>query len=287
MALTLFLNIVLLFTIKSNRILQTLDNAFIVNLSVCDLMNGLAGIGNLILWNMPSLNKEMFRDLCLGVMILVNYVVMSEFAALFIFTVDRFLKITYPFKHDIICTNLRFIFLIVFIHSVSALATFCFSLTFEWDVTKECNYFNVFPQSVVIFVNTCIFISLSSMLVMNMKILFTSKRQARQINVQLVSVRPTGNSNPEPEVKSVHVGKILGVLSLFTFVAFVPYWVYLGIQLAGVKLSDYTQILLHNMGLYLWLMGPILNPLAFMMGKSDINACARQMLLKNCTRTRT
>ena len=89
-------------------------------------------------------------------------------------------------------------------------------------------------------------------------------------------------SAPQAEQRenSRSVGKILGILTLFTFVTYIPAWLLSAFIIADVNIGESVFDTLAFAALLLWNSGPLVDALAFLLCRKDVKNSA----LKICKR---
>ena len=102
---SLVLDIFLLVVFIVSTSLQTLDNSFVINLVVSDLLFGFSCLGYSILLNLLPEDKDYANQVCMVIYIVSGYLITAQIVALVWLTLDRFMKIVYPFTYNKICNK--------------------------------------------------------------------------------------------------------------------------------------------------------------------------------------
>ena len=246
-------NMFLLFLVFKSRGLRTLENSFIVNLIAFDLACTVTLIGIVIYWYL-YLTIPQRITVCYCIMTFLNYITTGQFASLLAMAIDRYIKIVHPFTHIKICTKIYVFWILLVVHLVSAAGALGLGLQFTWDPKDACFFTYTFSQSALTVYQLTVLAGLLAILIFNVKILIVSKQQKKQIHVATRSSRVYSSSSI-----SRSQSKILGSLTLFTFITYVPNWILLALSAADVTVRtpahDFITItvaLLWNIGLLFW-----------------------------------
>ena len=101
-----------------------------------------------------------------------------------------------------------------------------------------------------------------------------ARRQHRAIISQ---ARPT--TSEETQSSSIrNIGKILGILTLFTFITYIPSWGYTALLIAGVEISKPVSDSLAFASVILWNCNPLVDSFTFLLCRKDIKVCAFRLL---------
>lgn len=99
-----------LYTMATNKALQTKRNAFLISLSVSDLLTGLVSIPLHIASNCYSPRSQV---LVLAQAICFRFVAISTMLSILLITIERYIGILYPIKYQFILTKARTSILII------------------------------------------------------------------------------------------------------------------------------------------------------------------------------
>ena len=265
-----FLMVVL---IKSRR-LHTLENCFVVNLVVYDFLYTVGVVGHVTFWNL-TLPEPQRISVCFILMVQAFYLIAAQFIALWIMTIDRFIKILYPFTHNRICTKLYVTLVLLSGHLISLVGAITSGLYFSWDPQNRCNYIYTYPDFLLISLQTTVLVGLVVIVVMNIKILLVSKQQQKQIRVQNQPEPPTVGTSTNVSTSS---NKVLGSLALFTFITYQPSCPVLAAKNLGVAIDKTVLALMIDATSFLWMLNPLLDALLFLLIRKDIKEYAIKLL---------
>ena len=213
----LLLDIFLLVVFAKSKRLQTLDNSFLINLAVFDLLFGLSCFGYVVFLNVSFKDKEYENQLCMIMHIATGYLSVAQLTALVLFTVDRFVKIVHPFTYNRICSKRNVILILTLPHVLIPVQVVTSIHAYQWDGEHYCLYFYLSPRENLMYFCIIMFCVLLFLLGLNLKILMVARRQSRQIQAQ-----------PQPQLENAQaantksIGKVIAILTLFTFVAYIP-----------------------------------------------------------------
>lgn len=135
--LTTYINLDVIFTMASNKMLQTKRNAFLLSLSVSDLMTGLVSIPLHIASN--CLNQQL-QTLILAQAICFRFLAISTMLNILMITIERYIGILYPIRYQVILTKTRMCILVTlsWATSISAALVSC-----SWLITVPAGNENV------------------------------------------------------------------------------------------------------------------------------------------------
>ena len=270
----LTLNVFLLVVFIKSKSLHTLDNCFIINLTVTDILVGIDILGYAVFLILPFEDKALHGKLCFRMHILTSYLYAVQFYALLWLTLDRFLKVVYPFTHNRMCIKRNVILIIVGGHAVSALQMIPTVETFQWDGQQYCLYYYFMPTTILFFFCLYMLCAMKILLCLNMKILLIARRQRREI---VAKARPVVSAETQTN-NARNISRVLGILTLFTFVTYVPSWFYAGLLLADVKASDSVMDAFAYGTLVLWNSNALVAALAFLLGRKNVKLCPMKLL---------
>ena len=200
---------------------------------------------------------------------LMTYLPTGQLLALVAMATDRYIKIVHPFIHSRICTKRYVCWIILAIHLLSAMAAVTFGLCFSWNPNDTCFFQYAFPKFTLLIYQVLVFILLLLVLALNVKILVVSKQQQRQIQVQTRSPSSAMNRS---------FNKVLGSLTLFTFIIYLPNMALFATPAAGVNIKTPMFDFVRAAVALLWNLGLLFDPLMFLLCRKDIRACAIKLL---------
>ena len=108
----------------------------------------------------------------------------------------------------------------------------------------------------------------------NLKILMVAKCQRNEIMVQ---ARPAASGETKA-TNTRHIVKILGILTLFTFVTYIPTWVSMVLFILDAPIKTSLSDGLAFVSMLLWVLNPLADALAFLLCKKDIKSCALKLI---------
>ena len=269
----LILNVFLVVVfIKSPR-LHTLENSCFINLVVIDIVVGLETLGVSVFLILPFEDFGYHYQVCLGITMFSNYLFSIQLFGLSWLTVDRFVKVVYPFTYNMICTRRNVIIIVVFTHVNSIVVMLLPLVRFQWDGEHYCMmyYLSSANDSISFFV--LIFSILVILLALNVKILMVARRQRREITAQARSAA----SDEVHATNTRNIIKVLGILTLFTFATYIPSWFYVGLLSAGVDINESVSDGLAFTSIILWNCSSLVDALAFLHRK-DIQLCTLNLI---------
>ena len=109
---------------------------------------------------------------------------------------------------------------------------------------------------------------------LNMKILIVARRQHRKVKAQARH----GASEETTATKARNIGKILGIVTLFTFVTYIPSWVYIALLILDIPIESSLSDGLAFVSMVLWASNPLVDTLTLLLCRKDIKSCARKLL---------
>ena len=243
-----------------------------VHLIGFDLAFTVTAFGFVLFWYLPLTTPERITG-CLCLMILMTYLSAGQLLALVAMAMDRYIKIVHPFAHNRICTKRYVCWIILAIHLTSVVAAVAFGVCFTWNPNDTCYYQYTSLQFVLIIYQVLVFIGLLLILAFNVKILLVSKQQQRQIQVQ---ARPSSVTISSAINRSFN--KVLGSLTLFTFIIYLPNWALFATSAAGVNIRTPMFDFVTAAVALLWNLGLLFDPLMFLLCRKDIKAFAVKLL---------
>ena len=267
-----FLNILLMYVFVKSKNLHTLENSFLVNLVGFDLACALTSAGFLI-YRFLSLMVPERITACFCLMILLVCVATGQFMAFLAMALDRYIKIVHPFTHSRICTKKYICLLLLSVHLVAVGATVAFTMHFTWDPKDACSYQYTFPTFIFIIYQLVVLTGLMVILLFNVKILLISKEHQKHIQVQTRSSSMIASSSISRSTK-----KVLGSLTLFTFITYLPNYALLVISAAGFNIRTPAFDFVTEIAAFLWNLGLLFDPLVFMLCRKDIKDCTTNLL---------
>ena len=104
------INFDVIYTMATNKTLQTKRNAFLLSLSISDLLNGIVSIPLYILCNCYHPGSE---NLVLAQAICFRFVAISTMLNILMITIERYIGIIYPIRYQFILTKARTSILII------------------------------------------------------------------------------------------------------------------------------------------------------------------------------
>ena len=230
---SLVLDIFLLVVFIVSASLQTLDNSFVINLVVSDLLFGFGCLGYSILLNLFPEDKDYATQACMVTYIVTGYLITAQIAALVWLTLDRFMKIVYPFTYNRICNKRNVVLILTLQHILLPPAQVIATMRiYQWDGEHYCVYYYISSTESLMCLCALMLCLLLCLLCLNVKILLVARHQQRAITAQAVS----SETMQAPDTKSI--GKVLAILTLFSFVLYIPCLLYGGLLVAGVQISE-------------------------------------------------
>ena len=275
-ASAMLLNTFLLFLVFKSRSLRTMENSFMVNIVAFDLACSVTFIGFISYWYLYLTIPQRIKA-CFCIMTLFTYITTGQLASLLAMAIDRYIKIVHPFTHIKICTKIYVFWILLVVHLVSAAGTVGLGLQFTWD-PKDAYFFTyTFSQSALTVYQLTVLACLLAILIFNVKILIVSKQQKKQIHVATRSSTVYSSSSINRSQS-----KILGSLTLFTFITYVPNWILLALSaaVAGVTVKTPAHDFITITAALLWNIGLLFDSLMFLLCRKDIKVCASNLL--NC-----
>ena len=270
----LTINIFLLSLFIKSPNLRTLENSFVINLIVCDIYLGFHTLGYAVFLVIPFEDKVFQKQLCLGISMVNTFVYSVQFNALSWLTLDRFMKVVYPFTYERIFSKRNIIIMITIPYTIYSLQTLATWKAFQWDTGHFCSLFHTSATKDLISYYIATFCGMVPILGMNLKILMVARRQHREIMAQ---ARPVASQETRA-TNSTNIGKVLGILTLFTFVTYIPSWFITGLIIAGVQIRDLVFDGLAFSTLLLWNSNALVDGLALLFGRKDIKETAWKFL---------
>ena len=268
------LNIFLLVIFIKSATLHTLESSFVANLIVADIFLGVHALVGSIIRSLSFEDKNYEKLLCLGIHIVNVYISSAQLYALCFLTFDRFMKVVYPFRHSRLCTKRNIILVITISHASSVLTAASTGWNFHWDGVHYCIMYYLTTDDILIVYVIFIFCILMAIFGLNLKILLVARRQHKEIMVQS---RPTASEEAKA-TNTRNIGKILGILTLFTFVTYIPTWAYITLLVLDVPIKTSLSDGLAFTSMILWKLNPLVDTLAFLLCRKDIKSCALKLL---------
>ena len=269
----LILNVFLVVVFIKSPSLHTLENSSFINLVVTDIVVGLENLGVSVFLILSFEDFGYHYQVCLGFTMFNSYSYSVLMFGLGWLTIDRFVKVVYPFTYNRICRRKNIVVILVLTHVSSIITMFLSLVTFEWDGEHYCVMYyleltdNLISFYVILF---CIFMVL---LALNFKILMVAGQQRRAIMAQ---ARPAASAETQA-TSTKNISKVLGILTLFTFVTHLPSWFYVGLLIAGVDINESASDGLAFTSIILWNCNSLVDALAFLYRK-DIKLCTLNLL---------
>ena len=268
------LNIFLLIVFIKSATLHTLENSFLANLIIADLFLGISDLIHAIVYNLSFEDKTYERYLCLGNHV-VNVCISSlQLYALCLLSFDRFMKVIYPFSHNRFCTKRNIIFAFITTYVLSVWVGVSSGLDFQWDGEHYCTIYYVNTNVMLITSFLFLFCVIMAIFGFNMKILMVARRQNREIMAQARH----GASEEITATNARNIGKVLGIVTLFTFVTYIPSWVYTALLILDIPVENSLSNGLAFVSMVLWTSNPLVDTLTFLLCRKDIKSCAWKLL---------
>ena len=264
-------NIFLLVVFIKSKKLHNLDNSFLINLAVFDLQFGLGSYGYIVFSNVSFEDKDYENQLCMIMYIVTGFLFTAQLTALVWFTVDRFVKIVHPFTYNRICSRRNVIIILTLSHVLLPIQVVTSIDAYQWDGEHYCLYYYITPSETLMSFCTVMFCVLLFLLGLNLRILMVARRQSRQIQAQ-----PQFENAQAANTKSI--GKVIAILTLFTFLGYIPSLFYAGLFAAGVEITDAVADGLAFGSLILWTSSCLMDALTFLLCRKDVKECALQFL---------
>ena len=260
--------------IKSSS-LHSLENSFVVHLVIADVLLGSFELGYAVFLNLSFDDDGYEKQVCLGMHLVNMYVSSVQLYTQWWLTFDRWMKVVHPFTHNRFCTKRNIILVIMLVHVAAVLNSIANGLFFHYDNGHYCLIFYLSSTSDATVWSVCMLLSiLVSILGFNLKILMVAKRQHRAI---LAQARPIA-SDATQAINTRNIGKVLGILSLFTFVTYIPSLIYTALFTFSVSIDDSLSDGLAFVSMILWNSNPVVDTLTFLLCRKDIKACALKIL---------
>ena len=247
-------NTFLLFLVFKSRRLRMLENSFMVNLVAFDLACSVTFPGFIIYWYMYLTTPQRITA-CFCMIILLTYITTGQFGSLTAMALDRYIKIIHPFTHTRICNKQYVCWIFLSVHLLSGASALGFNLHFTWDPRDACFVNYTFPQSILIIYQMIVLTGLLTVLIFNVNILYVSIQQKKQIHVMRRSSSVHSTSNA-----STSSNKILGSLTLFTFITYLPNWILLALSAAGITIKSPAHDFITMATALLWNLGVLVDP---------------------------
>ena len=268
------LNIFLLIVFVKSATLHNLENSFVANLIIADLFLGISALGNAVFQNIPFADKQIKRMLCQGIHSVNMYINAVQLYAFCLLTFDRFLKVVYPFTHNRLSTKRNIILVIVMTYTFALLIGISSGLNFEWDEEHYCLMFYLTSADIMLVSGLFLFCIILAIFGLNMKILMVARRQRMVIMAQARH----GASEETTTTNARNIGKILGIVTLFTFVTYIPSWVYIALLILNIPIENSLSDGLAFVSMVLWVLNPLVDTLTFLLCRKDIKSCVQKLL---------
>ena len=182
----LSLNIFLLVVFIKSATLHTLENSFVVNLIITDIVLGIHALGYTTFQNIGLSFENKYYDTigCLGMHSVNMCISSAQFSAFCMLTFDQFLKVVYPFTHNRLCTKRNIILVIITIHAVAVIIGVTSGLNFHRDGEHYCLVYNLSTADSMIVSFIFLFCVIMATFGLNLKILMAVRHQRREIIAQ-------------------------------------------------------------------------------------------------------
>ena len=184
------------------------------------------------------------------------------------------MKVVYPFTYERIFSKRNIIIVLTISYTIYSLQTLATWKVFQWDTGHFCNLYHTSATKDLISYYITMFCGMVPILGMNLKIVMVARRQCREIMAQ---ARPVASQETQA-TNSRNIGKVLGILTLFTFVTYIPSWFIIGLIIAGVQIRDLVFDGLAFSSLLLWNANALVDGLAFLFCRKDIKETAWKFL---------
>ena len=267
------LNIFLLIVFIKSGTLQTMENSFVANLIVADLFLGINNVIYSIVINLSFEDKTYERHLCLG-MHVVNMLMCSLQLYALCLTFDRFMKVLYPFMHNRFCTKRNIIFAFIITYSLSVLVGASSGWNFRWNGEHYCLMYYLTTDDILVVAVISMFCIIMCIFGLNMKILMVARRQ----RMAIMAHERHGASEETTASNTRNIGKILGIVTMFTFVTYIPSWVYIALLILAIPIEKSLSNGLAFVSMVLWVSNPLVDTLTFLLCRKDIKSCTRKLL---------
>ena len=213
-------NCLLLVILITQNALHTQANVYVGNIAASDLSVGLGIILMRPLNLVTHASLDFAKYSCLSLCFVALFTQMASIHALFCATFERYVKICHPFRYQrIIKTSVTMPLL-----CLSWVISFLYGCTFitvNWYPESLCQFISTLEHTIIIACTPYVVLLLAVLSFFNIKIFSTVQRHRRQIQ------------GLEQQVDEQNVGrtKLIGMLVLFSFVAYAPFLVTLMVGL--------------------------------------------------------
>ena len=262
------LNSFLILVIARNKSLQQVENTFLVNLAVGDILLGLIGYFCIVIWN------ESHRDesACICFVAVCAYTAGVTLLFISLMTLEKYVRILHPFHYTRLCTKKNVLLITIFIHASCAGMIGLSILLYQGNNHTLCSFYTEFSNNTLIVVTSLFVVIILFLAVTNTRILFVSWR--KQNEVQDLK----GVYTPRSGFRGV---KVLAVLTMFMFVFYLPMCILIILKVNYVL----SEISLDNLAIWaatIWLLTPMADGIAFLFCRQDIRKCALKLIRNTC-----
>ena len=246
--------------------LQKLENAILVNLTTADLMSSLLGYGYLILWNSGKYGDTT----CMCLLAATSYQVPVTIMSLSVMTIDKYVKIFYPFQYLRYSTKCNITLTICTIHIVCICGSIGTMFSYKKDSNTLCIAFRKFDKFLLLAISVFLIILTFLLALMNLKILYMSWKKRN-------GVQAIEQHQQNPQRQSIRGVKVLAVLLMFLFVLYIPGCIQFVIA-SMYDIPAYMDDRFVVVSITTWQLAHTCDGIAFLLCRRDIRSAARKML---------
>ena len=273
--LSVVFNGIVISAIAWDKSIQILENVFVVNLAVINVLLGICGSGQAALWNTEEQNTLQ----CFTVLALTVYTIGASVFCVSIMTMEKYIKICYPFKYIKIFTKQNVIIITVIIHVVGIIGVGIAAPFFQEENKKMHGpvcalYDRTDNQFLSMGFISFIFVVILLQAFVNLKILYIVRQKQKQVHSL---ERNPGSSSNTAWFEHVRGVKLLAIVVMFTFVLYVPIWTHMVLGLF-VDLTDEFNEKYMLCSVPIWHIIPVVDGIAFLFCRQDIRTRAWKMI---------
>ena len=268
--LIIFLLVVL---VKSSS-LRIMDNCFLINLLSWDLLMTISATFNAVVWNLPAFGTDIVLTLCKTITTFGNWVAIGQATGFLMFVSDKAMKIWKPFHHERLLGR-KTVVMSLTVNQISACLYIIISDQFyTWNLDTQCTPMNTFSRGFLFAVFSIGVAFVSSLLMLNLKILHVAHQHKKQIMVQTAADPQNREQNKDTRT----VAKVFAMMSLFSFLSYLPLTIILLTQSLDVTLSDESVSIIIFVGYFVWMLNAIADPIAILAFRTDVRKAARNII---------
>ena len=263
-AAAVLLNGFLIIVITKNKSLQLLENTFLVNLAAGDILMGVCGFSCTVIWNLS--NQPVAA--CISLVCVCSYATGITLLFFSVMTLEKYVRILYPFHYIRLCTKRNVLLITVFVHIASiGLIGMCI-LLFQGNNATLCSVYTEFRNIDQLFIASLISTVIVIVAVANTKILYVSWKKRNDVQ-DFNEAIPARN-----RIRGV---KVLAVLVMFMFVLYIPSWTVIMLKVL-YELPQDTLDKFELCAALLWFLTPVADGVAFLFCRQDIRKCAWKLI---------